>query len=51
MGAFGYAGYWAWRWDQRAVVLIQQKKTEIQERRRARVERAEAAAAQTLEQE
>lgn len=51
MGAFGYAGYWAWRWDQRAAVLIQQKKAEIQEKRRVRQEHAEAEAARSLPNE
>lgn len=40
MGAFGYGGYWAWRWDQRAAELLTAKRAEIQERR----ERKEAAA-------
>ena len=33
MGAFGFAGYWAYHWDQRAAVLIAQKRAEIAERR------------------
>ncbi|KAI0649061.1 hypothetical protein C8Q79DRAFT_1007629 [Trametes meyenii] len=33
MGAFGFAGYWAYQWDQRAAVLLQQKRAEIAERR------------------
>ena len=37
MGVFGFAGYWAYQWDQRAAVLLAQKRAEIAERR----ERAE----------
>ncbi|KAI0635980.1 hypothetical protein C8Q77DRAFT_1155718 [Trametes polyzona] len=33
MGAFGFVGYWAYQWDQRAAVLLQQKRAEIAERR------------------
>lgn len=33
MGVFGYAGYWAHRWDQRAGVLLAEKRAEIAERR------------------
>lgn len=33
MGVFGYAGYWAYRWDIRAGDLIRQKREEILERR------------------
>ncbi|KAJ3554497.1 hypothetical protein NM688_g3078 [Phlebia brevispora] len=40
MIVFGYAGYWAYQWDQRAAVLIAQKRAEIQARR----EQKEAAA-------
>lgn len=36
MGAFGFAGYWAWRWDQRAAVLLTEKRAEIQARREQR---------------
>lgn len=51
MGVFGYAGYWAWRWDQYATVLIQQKKAEIQQNRRERLEQAETQAARLLTNE
>ncbi|KAI0254940.1 hypothetical protein BJV78DRAFT_1088915, partial [Lactifluus subvellereus] len=34
MLAFGYLGYWAHRWDERAAVLIADKRAEIAERRR-----------------
>ncbi|KAJ3479526.1 hypothetical protein NLI96_g8993 [Meripilus lineatus] len=33
MGVFGYVGYWAYQWDQRAAVLIAQKRAEIAARR------------------
>ena len=33
MGAFGFAGYCAYHWDQRAAVLLAQKRAEIAERR------------------
>ncbi|KXN91619.1 hypothetical protein AN958_12471 [Leucoagaricus sp. SymC.cos] len=33
MGVFGYAGYWAYRWDLRAAELLAQKRAEIRERR------------------
>lgn len=34
MGVFGYAGYWAYRWDQRAAVLLAEKRAELAARRR-----------------
>ncbi|KAF7797315.1 hypothetical protein EIP86_008510 [Pleurotus ostreatoroseus] len=40
MGVFGYGGYWAYRWDQRAAELIAAKRAEIEARR----EQKEAAA-------
>jgi len=33
MGVFGYAGYWAYRWDIRADDLLRQKREEILARR------------------
>lgn len=33
MGVFGYAGYWAYKWDIRAAELLAQKREEIRERR------------------
>ncbi|KAF9446600.1 hypothetical protein P691DRAFT_732902 [Macrolepiota fuliginosa MF-IS2] len=33
MAVFGYGGYWAYRWDQRAAVLLAMKREEIRERR------------------
>jgi hypothetical protein len=48
MLAFGYFGYWAHRWDERAAVLIAEKRTEITERRKLRIAQAEAASAAAL---
>jgi hypothetical protein len=49
MAVFGFAGYWAYQWDQRAGVLLAEKKTEIQERRQKAIEKA--AATQLVETE
>lgn len=43
MGTFGFVGYWAYRWDERAGVLLAEKRAQIAERRQ---QRAEAVAAQ-----
>lgn len=48
MLAFGYAGYWAHQWDERAAVLIADKRAEIAERRRQRIAQAEEASAAAL---
>jgi hypothetical protein len=48
MLAFGYLGYWAHRWDERATVLITEKRAEISERRKQRIARAEEASAAAL---
>ncbi len=48
MGVFGYGGYWAYQWDQRAAVLIAEKRAEIQERRKQQVTEAEEAGAAAL---
>ena len=45
MAVFGYAGYWAYQWDQRAAVLLAEKKAEILERRHRAIAKAEATAA------
>lgn len=42
MGVFGYAGYWAWRWDIRSAELLQLKKEEIEAKRQLGREKAEA---------
>lgn len=33
MGAFGFAGYWAHQWDERAGAMLARKRAEIAERR------------------
>lgn len=33
MGAFGFAGYWAYKWDIRAGELLAEKRAEIAARR------------------
>ena len=38
MGAFGYAGYWAHRWDVRAGELLKEKRAQIAARRGVSVE-------------
>ena len=48
MLAFGYLGYWAHQWDERATVLIAEKRAEIAERRKQRIARAEEASAAAL---
>ncbi|KAI0326930.1 hypothetical protein GY45DRAFT_1257971 [Cubamyces sp. BRFM 1775] len=46
MGVFGFIGYWAYHWDQRAAVLLQQRRAEIAGRR-AKKEAALNAASST----
>ncbi|OCH95341.1 hypothetical protein OBBRIDRAFT_700558, partial [Obba rivulosa] len=36
MAVFGYAGYWAWRWDERAAVILAEKRAQLEERRAKR---------------
>jgi hypothetical protein len=50
MGVFGYLGYWAHRWDERAQVLIAEKQQEIKERQ-LRVEARRQAAIAVAERE
>lgn len=45
MGVFGYVGYWAYKWDERAAVLIAEKRAEITERRAKLLAAAQAAEA------
>jgi len=45
MGVFGYAGYWAHKWDVRAKEIIADAKQEITDRRRQELAKAEAAGA------
>ncbi|KAG2072801.1 hypothetical protein BDR04DRAFT_1012311 [Suillus decipiens] len=40
MGVFGYAGYWAYWWDERAAVMLAQKRAEITERRERKLAHA-----------
>ncbi|KAI0078748.1 hypothetical protein K474DRAFT_801583 [Panus rudis PR-1116 ss-1] len=42
MGVWGFAGYWAWRWDQRSAELLAAKREEIAERRQKLKELAAA---------
>ncbi|KAF5382035.1 hypothetical protein D9615_004411 [Tricholomella constricta] len=51
MGVFGYAGYWAYHWDQRASVLLAERRQEIVERRQKEIAHAEASGAAALELE
>jgi len=44
MAVFGYAGYWAYKWDVRAGELLAQKRAEIAEARQRRQEAIGAAA-------
>ncbi|TFY78054.1 hypothetical protein EWM64_g5958 [Hericium alpestre] len=48
MVTFGFAGYWAHQWDERAAVLIAEKRAQIAERRQRQIEATEAAAAVLL---
>lgn len=43
MTVFGYAGYWAYKWDGRAAEMIAQKRAEITERRETRLAAAQGA--------
>ncbi|KAG2133268.1 uncharacterized protein EDB93DRAFT_1254943 [Suillus bovinus] len=40
-GVFGYAGYWAYQWDERAAVMLAQKRAEITERRERKLAQAQ----------
>ncbi|GBE87966.1 hypothetical protein BKA93DRAFT_827499 [Sparassis latifolia] len=42
MVAFGTLGYGAYHWDQRAAVLLEEKRAEIAERRQRKVEAAQS---------
>ncbi|EAU85356.1 hypothetical protein CC1G_07050 [Coprinopsis cinerea okayama7 len=50
MGVFGYAGYWAYHWDQKAVEIIADSRRQIEERRRKTLANVEAAAARQLDE-
>jgi len=48
MGAFGFAGYWAHKWDVRAAEIIADSKAQLEARRRKQIEQAEALSASAL---
>jgi hypothetical protein len=41
MGVFGYAGYWAYKWDIRSNELLAEKRQEILERRQKQMQKIE----------
>ena len=41
MGVFGYAGYWAYKWDIRSRELLEEKRQEILERRQKQMQKIE----------
>ncbi|KAF8802465.1 hypothetical protein BYT27DRAFT_7196657 [Phlegmacium glaucopus] len=41
MGVFGYAGYWAYKWDIRSNELLAVKRQEIMERRQKQMQKIE----------
>jgi hypothetical protein len=41
MGVFGYAGYWAYKWDIRSRELLAEKRREILERRQRQMQKTE----------
>lgn len=43
MATFGFAGYWAYQWDQRAAVLLAEKRAQIAEARERKAQTAAAA--------
>ncbi|KAG5729346.1 hypothetical protein E4T56_gene9895 [Termitomyces sp. T112] len=47
MGVFGYGGYWAYQWDQRAAVLLAEKRQQIIERRQKTLEDLKAKIAES----
>ena len=44
MGVFGYAGYWAYKWEIRSNELLADKHQEILERRQKQMQKMEQAA-------
>jgi len=50
MGIFGYLGYWAHIWDERAQVLIAEKQQEIKERQQRLEGRRQAAIAVAIQE-
>ncbi|PPR05793.1 hypothetical protein CVT24_006848 [Panaeolus cyanescens] len=49
MGVFGYAGYWAHKWEIRSGELLAEKKQEILERRQQALAHADQKASSALE--
>jgi hypothetical protein len=41
MGVFGYAGYWAYKWEIRSNELLAAKRQEILERRQKQMQKME----------
>ena len=50
MGVFGYLGYWAHIWDEKAQVLIAEKQQEIKERQERLEARRKAAISAVTEE-
>ena len=48
MAAFGFAGYWAHKWDIRAAEIIADNKAALEDRRRKQIAQAEAFGSQQL---
>ncbi|KAF8628037.1 hypothetical protein AX15_004152 [Amanita polypyramis BW_CC] len=48
MGVFGFVGYWAYKWDLRAVELITEKRAAIADRRRQQIAKTDEASAIAL---
>lgn len=46
MATFGFAGYWAYQWDQRAAVLLAEKRAQIAEARERKAQTAAVAEAE-----
>jgi|ERR1700722_6090789 len=42
MGTFGFIGYWVHQWDERAAVLLAEKRAQITERRQRQMVKAAA---------
>ena len=45
MGVFGYAGYWAHKWEIRSTELLAEKRQEILERRQKQMQKIQEDAA------
>ncbi|KAG6862534.1 hypothetical protein C0995_000082 [Termitomyces sp. Mi166 len=51
MGVFGYGGYWAYHWEKRSAVLIEEKRAQILERRQKALAEVKAKMAEAAESE